>query len=610
MTTLPPETPSIGEQVNGRYELIELLGSGGMGSVFRAIDHHGKNQVVALKLLNPGLTSNPRAGERFRNEVRIARQLHHPNIVRTHAFDVDQFGRLFIVMEYVSGSTLRTRDPRWTTRDIAQILRTLADALRCAHHERIIHRDLKPANVLMTPAGEPKISDFGIARFIDDDAGLTRTGEIAGSVAYMSPEQLLQRPLDERTDIYSLGIIGYELLAETSPHPTTSYYQIVRSVLDHDTPDLSQTNPEVPPFLADVIFRATHRNLGERYRRMEDLVEDLDRFLRSENAGTSRRRLSYRAKTQLRRELQKALQVAILFVFFLFIAARFSNPVALITGGPLLRLERTLGLKRSLLASAILQTPLSTARSELANHLTPEHQLAARVLLRSGADPHVLLADGTPVAFSVIEKHRVTLLDEMLRSGLNPNSIDESSGDSLLHRAARSLCAPCVMLLIREGADVNGATTTGDTPLLIAAKASANDIAAHLLAHHAAFDLPESESGKTPLSYALAAQNGPQINWYLAHGADPNHIDAVGSTPLITAAETGNSALVERLLLAGADPLLAVGDGARVIDRVPAPMRDMVSAFLTSEHHRVLPPRLPIDGSEIDAPGDTVDPPQ
>ena len=197
-----------GEIVANRYVVEAVLGSGGMGQVFRAADRELNDERVALKVLHPYLASEEQVFNRFRNEVLVARSLSHPNIVRTHDLGRAPEGFYYISMEYVEGESLKERLLREKQLSLSAALSTLQEifaGVSHAHHRGIIHRDLKPANILLTKNGEVRLADFGTARLLTGQMALTGTGQVIGTASYMSPEQIRAEELDVRTQKRQAG---------------------------------------------------------------------------------------------------------------------------------------------------------------------------------------------------------------------------------------------------------------------------------------------------------------------------------------------------------------------------------------------------------------------
>jgi serine/threonine protein kinase len=272
----PVETPRI---YSGRYELTHLIARGGMAQVYRAMDRQ-LERPVALKVLFPELSVDRTFVERFRREAQAAANLSHPNIVPVFDWGEDD-GSYFIVMEYVQGRPLSAvlRDPqRLAPRQIATIGAGVAAALAFAHRHGVVHRDVKPGNILITPDGDVKVTDFGIARAMNTEESLTQTGAVMGTAAYFSPEQAEGKGVDSRSDIYSLGVVLYEMSVGRPPFTGDSPVAVASKHV-RDQPVLPrEANPAVPPALEAVTMKAMAKNPDDRYGSAEELRADLLRF--------------------------------------------------------------------------------------------------------------------------------------------------------------------------------------------------------------------------------------------------------------------------------------------------------------------------------------------
>ncbi len=265
----------------GRYEIVRHLARGGMAEVYLARDLL-LDRPVALKVLFPEFSGNQSFVERFRREARAAANLNHPNIVSIYDWG-EENGTYFIVMEYIDGLTLREvirAEGRVAPERAAAIGADIAAALQFAHNGGVIHRDVKPGNVLIS--GMVKVTDFGIARANDPQESLTQTGAVMGTATYFSPEQAQGVAIDPRSDVYSLGVVLYEMVAGRPPFtgesPVAIAYQHVR-----ETPvPVSEHNPHVPPEFEAVVMKAMAKNRGDRYSSADELRADLVRFGRGQ----------------------------------------------------------------------------------------------------------------------------------------------------------------------------------------------------------------------------------------------------------------------------------------------------------------------------------------
>jgi len=265
----------VGEVIVERYELEELVGTGGMSSVYRARDRL-LERPVALKILHEQYTLDPEYVERFRREARAVAQLAHPNIV-TVIDRGEQDGRQFIVFEYIDGENLKqvvNREGALPVREAVELTIQVARALGFAHERGIVHRDVKPQNVILGEDGRAKVTDFGIARSLDVD-GVTQTGTVVGTSDYIAPEQAQGRQVDAQTDVYSLGVVLYELLTGEVPYDGDNFVAVAMQHVHQPAPSVLDRRPDCPPRLDLVVQRAMAKEPDDRHDSMADLVDDL-----------------------------------------------------------------------------------------------------------------------------------------------------------------------------------------------------------------------------------------------------------------------------------------------------------------------------------------------
>ncbi|HEV7462159.1 MAG TPA: protein kinase [Solirubrobacteraceae bacterium] len=274
----------VGTQLSGRYRLDEKIGAGGMSTVYRALDMTLERDV-AVKIMHREIAADSDHLERFRREARAVAQLSHPHIVNVIDAGEDQ-GRPYIVFEYVEGETLKDRIRRMGRLPVAEAVAyaiEIARALGYAHQRHIVHRDVKPQNVLIDAEGSAKVTDFGIARTLDQE-GLTADGRVLGTTDYVSPEQALGHKVTGQSDLYSLGIVLFEMLAGEVPFRGENQVAVAMKHVRDALPDVQRLRPEVSSALAAVLDGATAKDLDRRYADDLELIADLEDVLAIETA--------------------------------------------------------------------------------------------------------------------------------------------------------------------------------------------------------------------------------------------------------------------------------------------------------------------------------------
>lgn len=275
----------IGKRINGRYKILEAIGSGGMSNVYLAHDMI-LDRDVAIKVLRFDFSNEEELRRRFQREALSSTSLGHPNIVSI--YDVGEDNELpYLVMEYVPGDTLKEyiikHSPVAPERAV-EIMTQLTSALAHAHHNHIVHRDIKPQNVLVDEEGNVKISDFGIAMALSATS-YTQTNSVLGTVHYLSPEQARGGTANKKSDIYSLGIVMFELLTGRLPFSGESAVAIALKHLQTETPSLKAIVPELPQSLENIVMKATAKNPSHRYQSADEMAEDLSTALAPERVN-------------------------------------------------------------------------------------------------------------------------------------------------------------------------------------------------------------------------------------------------------------------------------------------------------------------------------------
>jgi serine/threonine protein kinase len=270
--------------LSGRYRLTSKLGSGGMSTVYLAQDEV-LDRPVAIKLLHREISEEADQLERFRREARTAARLSHPNLVGVIDAGEDG-GRPYIVFEYVEGETLKRRIQSGGGLPVDEAVAyaiEIGRGLTAAHGRKLVHRDVKPQNVLIDPDGRARVTDFGIARSLEAE-GLTATGRVLGTTDYVAPEQAMGEDVDERSDVYSLGVVLYEMLTGDVPYRAETQVGVAMKHVNDPMPDVQTRRPDVSAAVAAAVDRATAKDPRDRYRSVAEMVRDLEGTLEVEAA--------------------------------------------------------------------------------------------------------------------------------------------------------------------------------------------------------------------------------------------------------------------------------------------------------------------------------------
>jgi serine/threonine protein kinase len=267
---------TVGHILAQRYEVLSLLGEGGMGAVYKARDVE-LDRMVALKVIRRELSGNRAILDRFKQELILATQVTHKNVVRIYDLG-EADGLKFITMEYVEGEDLRTvihQRMKLPPTEAVALIEQVCRALEAAHSVGVIHRDLKPQNIMLDKSGRILVMDFGLARTLEGD-GMTQTGALVGTMEYMSPEQALAQNLDQRSDIFSVGLILYELLTGVTPfHADSALASLIKRTQERVVP-VSDLDHSIPTALSQIVSRCLERDVALRYQSAAQLLADLE----------------------------------------------------------------------------------------------------------------------------------------------------------------------------------------------------------------------------------------------------------------------------------------------------------------------------------------------
>lgn len=262
----------------GRYQLLEKLGEGGMGTVYKAQDVE-LGRTVALKVIRGEGIVNQQHAMRFFQEVKATARLHHPNIVAIYEFG--EYPQHYFTMEYVAGKTLASvvREGILKSPKAGEILKSVCRAIDCAHAAKIIHRDLKPGNIMIDDTGNVKVMDFGLAKFLESETGLSRSGDIMGTPVYMAPEQAQGKDVDERSDVYALGAVGYEMLTGRPLFSGDTLFKILQQVSHQEPVRPRAINADVHADMETIVLKCLEKNAAKRYQSAREVAEELERYL-------------------------------------------------------------------------------------------------------------------------------------------------------------------------------------------------------------------------------------------------------------------------------------------------------------------------------------------
>lgn len=539
-----------GHIISDRYRVIDTLGMGAMGIVLRVADLALEDETIALKILFPHYVDDETVFRRFRNEVLIARQLSHPSVVRIYDFGNAGNGYYFLSMEYVAGISLDKRiyDKQFGPLSLNQIVKSLYQISRgvgYAHSQGVIHRDLKPGNVLLTESGDSKLTDFGLARSIVVDKGLTAAGEAVGTPYYMSPEQIQGKGVDHRSDIYSIGIMAYEMAVGERPFVHDSWFELAKLHFGEPIPEFAKKHG-LPIWFENFVRKCCEKDADDRFQTIDEavevLVENMDDEVKrqcriplgikrnSAKKGRTKSSINFPKKFLSKKILFRSAAVGVATVAGGWVASNFNDTV------------------HSNLATSFLRSEAKGANHNLAKAFIGTDLVYSEEVLVKNAK------EGNSLAVEIL-----------LDSGLSVDSIEMLTGKSLLHLGVASGSHEMVDLLIKKGADLEQIDNLGSTAVLEAIKTHNNYAFKKLLDAGASVN-HQDNFGYTPLMYSAETGETRIIEPLLANGALVNMRNSSGRTAAFFAVKSGNSAALEFLIQNGADVNAVDNDGVSLLE--------------------------------------------
>ena len=506
-----------GVLISRRYEVVQYLGVGAMGIVFKVKDTHLKDEIVALKLLHPHLNLTQRSVERFRSEVILARRLNSESIVRFFEFGQTDVGQYFVTMEYVAGSNLGDIiDSSPLLFDEAlSILAQVCTALEVAAKCGVIHRDVKPQNIMVTPEGVAKLTDFGTARLLlDEGGGLTRTGDSVGTPYYMAPEQFRGDDVDERADIYSLGVTAFELFTGNKPFEANTFLSLAMMHLEDPLPLVDTKELDIPEWANELIQNATKKSADERFQNSAEFADFINS--RSKSSGedkTSAAKVAYvRAqeldqKTSKFRRRQLFLRIVVLSLFFLsgvaYTLPRISNSMYMRMAIPLLKLRGTraeglalfalkygISFEEDILNSDIFYALNSSGRER--------KRYAGLAMIKTGLNLDSRNYEQlTPLSLAY-RLRAERFVKEMLMRGIDVNKRNGDGTTAIFHAIELIGALVGIDTLLAHGAQINIKDNNGNTPISAASHYLRPTILERLLEAEPALVNEQNKMGETP----------------------------------------------------------------------------------------------------------------
>ncbi len=541
--------------------------------VLRVVDRSLDNEPTALKILYPHHVQDKVIFARFRNEVLVARALAHPNIVRLYDFGSAGKGYFYITMEYVQGYSLKDRiySPKLETLsfpEICRILYEIGQGLSYAHRKGVIHRDIKPDNILLTPGGDVRVTDFGLARTVAADKGFTQTGETVGTPCYMAPEQISGSHVDARADIYSLGILAYEMATGTRPFEDESWFALAKMHMTKPMPAFAK-DYDLPKWFENLVHQSSAKKPSERFQTVDEWCDELASHIKP--GGNKSSKLSPavfsnnfaqafandRKRKALRSKASRILIPLVASVVLCGIGVLTIRSIPSLQRGTIstvTSLEKGFGTSLSGLKK-VFGLNISPTPKALNSAIVNKDLEQALLLVAGGADVSAYDESGMPLIFKALESNWNEFVFKAI-SLPGVSALKDNEGRSLLLKAVESGNSSLIKPLVANGLDINERDSLGRTPLMLAAVAGDFGTTQELIARGALASLSDTTNDATPVSiYAVKGGNPQVLSAILAAGGpgSANSVDAKRQTPLMYAVEKGEEDLIKVLLAGKAD---------------------------------------------------------
>jgi hypothetical protein len=520
-----------------------------MGMVVKVVDRALDNEIIALKILYPHLSRDRTQFGRFRNEVLVARKLAHPNIVRLYDFGAAGKGYYFISMEFVEGGNLGQRiygmrQERLSFSEIRGVLYEICQGLACAHRQGVVHRDLKPDNILLGEASEVKLSDFGLARSLVVDKGFTETGETVGTPYYMAPEQLRGERLDPRVDIYSLGILAYEMAVGRRPFYDDNYMNLARLHFKEPIPDFASKESGIPLWFEKLVQKCAAKDREDRYENADAISKELLDHAKLEESrsiwslpavlSAPRAKKSEKNRWRFYRVQGAATLIVCLLIATAICLVRENQALKQEVAGLLMRTEKATGFDLSAVEGAI-EGQLDS--SDFLSSIVQGNRRAVEQLLSAGEEADAKDQSGTPALTLAVKSGSAEVVKLLLNNGANPNARDAGGRTPLMY-AARLGFSDVIHDLISFGASALERDPDSNSPLLLAIQARQVDAAAALIEAGAPVNVSDNLD-RSSLHWAVLKNELRLVKLLIQANADVNAKDRQYRVPAELAKQMG-----------------------------------------------------------------------